>query len=544
MFHRMRPLVFWPPFILLILSLAASMLDLERFLDVTGGLNSAILDNVGWLFSLTSLVMVMTCLIVFLSPLGRTRIGGENALPILSPWRWFSITLCTTVAVGIMFWSTAEPLHHLHNPPASLDITANSLDATRFSLSTMFLHWSFTPYAIYTVPAVMFAIAHYNMGKPFSLGSLFTPILGDRLIGRPGRLLDALALFALVCGMASSLGTGAMTLAGGVDRFLGTGTGPLALGIVTLAIVAVFTASAASGLQRGIAVLSALNARAFFAFMAFIFLFGPTRDILGYGVESSGAYLGQFIEKSLFTGALADDPWPKDWSIFYWANWMAWAPITALFLGRISRGYTVRQFMLINLVAPALFAIAYVSVTSGSILHMDLSSGGSMHALLQESGPGAMVYALLDELPLGGLSAIAFLTIAFLSYVTAADSNTEAISQLCSNDSQAALAGDGNDDNASYRLPLKILWGCTIGAVAWIMTSFVGVDGIKMLSNLGGFPALLIVILATASLLRLVSMGTAGAGMERTPSRTYSQEAHERWQRHQQLNEAVPPDNQ
>ncbi|WP_016855406.1 BCCT family transporter [Halomonas smyrnensis] len=538
MFHRMRPLVFWPPFILLMLAVAASIIDLQGFLAVTGRLNTAILENVGWLFSLTSLAMVITCLIVFLSPLGRTRIGGEHARPMLSAWRWFSITLCTTVAVGIMFWSTAEPLYHLHSPPASLDITANSLDAARFSLSTMFLHWSFTPYAIYTVPAVMFAIAHYNMGKPFSLGSLFTPILGDRLIGRPGRLLDALALFALVCGMASSLGTGVMTLAGGVDRFLGTGTGPLALGIVTLAIVTLFTASAASGLQRGIATLSALNARAFFVFMAFIFLFGPTRDILGYGVESSGAYVGQFLEKSLFTGALADDPWPKSWSIFYWANWMAWAPITALFLGRISRGYTVRQFMLINLVAPALFAIAYVSVTSGSMLHLDLTGDGGMYALLQENGPGAMVYALLDELPLDGLSAAAFLAIAFLSYVTAADSNTEAISQLCSNDSQTALAGDGDDDNAAGRLPLKVLWGTTIGAVAWIMTSFVGVDGIKMLSNLGGFPALLIVILATASLLRLVSLGTAGAGMERTPSRTYSEEAHARWQQRRRLAEA------
>lgn len=525
--QRIRPLVFWPPFVLLLFAMATSLINQQAFLAVTSAINDAFLDNLGWLFSLTALVMVLTSLTVFISPLGRTRIGGETATPILTPWRWFSITLCTTVAVGIMFWSTAEPLYHLNAPPESLEIAANSPEATRFALSTMFLHWSFTPYAIYTVPAIMFAIAHYNLGKPFSLGALFTPLLGDRLIGRPGRALDALALFALVAGMAASLGTGVLTLAGGVDRFLGTGTGPLALGLITLAIVASFTLSAASGLHRGIAALSNINARFFFGFLIFIFLFGPTLKMLGFGVEAAGHYFNNFLQKSLFTGSFTGDIWPQDWSIFYWANWMTWAPITALFLGKISRGYTVRQFMLINLIAPALFAIAYVSVTSGSILTYDIASDGGMYALMQEKGPGAMVYALLDELPLGWLTAAVFLFIAFLSYVTAADSNTEAISQLCSNDSQAALSGE--DDAQEGRLALKLTWGVTIGVVAWVMTSFAGVDGIKMLSNLGGAPALFIVIGATASLLRLVSMGTAAAGLERTPSRSYSPEAHEKW---------------
>ncbi|MBU3009715.1 BCCT family transporter [Cobetia amphilecti] len=524
-----RPLVFWPPFILLMVAVAASLINLEGFLATTTAMNDWVLNKFGWLFSVTSLAMVVTCLVAYLSPLGRTRIGGESASRILSPWRWFSITLCTTLAVGIMFWSTAEPLYHLHTPPGSLDLTANSPEAARFALSTMFLHWSFTPYAIYTVPALLFALMHYNLGKPFSLGTLFVPLLGDRLIGRKGRALDALALFALVCGMASSLGTGAMTLAGGLDRFLGTGTGPLMLALVTLAIVACFTASAASGLQKGIARLSAINAKAFFVFMAFVFLCGPTQTILGYGTEAAGEYFNNFMQKSLFTGAFDDDPWPKSWSIFYWANWMAWAPISALFLGKISRGYTVRQFMLINLVAPALFSITYVSVFASSTIQFDMQSGGALYQLLNESGAGSVIYALFDELPMSTLVSAVFLIIAFLSFVTAADSNTEAISQLCSTDSQAAMAGD-SDENTNDRLLMKIIWGCTIGAVAWIMTAFVGIDGIKMLSNLGGVPALFIVIAATASLLRLVSIGTAKIGLEHTPSRSYSPEAHLRWE--------------
>ncbi len=299
---RIRPLVFWPPFVLLILAVMVSLIDLEGFLSLTSDLNTLLLDRLGWLFSVTALAMLVSCLIAFLSPLGRTRIGGESAERLLSPWRWFSITLCTTLAVGIMFWSTAEPLYHLHSPPTSLGIEANTAEAARFSLSTMFLHWSFTPYAIYTVPALMFALMHYNLGKPFSLGTLFVPLIGDRLIGRKGRALDAVALFALVCGMASSLGTGGMTLVGGIDRFLGTGTDPFMLGLVILAIVMSFTASAATGLQKGIARLSSLNARVFFAFVIFVFLFGPTQTILGYGTEAAGEYFSKFMEKSLFTG--------------------------------------------------------------------------------------------------------------------------------------------------------------------------------------------------------------------------------------------------
>ncbi|WP_276317924.1 BCCT family transporter [Cobetia sp. ICG0124] len=217
--------------------------------------------------------------------------------------------------------------------------------------------------------------------------------------------------------------------------------------------------------------------------------------------------------------------------MFYWANWMAWAPISALFLGKISRGYTVRQFMLINLVAPALFSITYVSVFSK--LHHRIRYAERRRAVcncLNDSGAGSVIYALFDELPMSGLVGIVFLIIAFLSFVTAADSNTEAISQLCSTDSQAAMAGNDSDENTNDRLLMKIIWGCTIGAVAWIMTAFVGIDGIKMLSNLGGVPALFIVIVATASLLRLVSIGTAKIGLEHTPSRSYSPEAHQRWE--------------
>ena len=504
---RIRPLVFWPPFILLMVAVILSFTNLDGFLAVTSAINSWILDRFSWLFSLGTLLMVGTCVWVYLSPLGNVRIGGEKATPILSRWRWFSIALCTTVAIGILFWATAEPMYHLHSPPSSMGLEAGSAEAAKFAMSTMFLHWSFTPYAIYTIPALMFALAHYNLGKPFSLGSALSPLFGDRVQGKTGQIIDALALYALVAGMAASLGTGVLTLAGGLDNMLSLGTGPVVLGVITLLIVSTFIVSAASGLKKGIAMLSSLNTRIFFGLCAFVFICGPTTWILAMGVEGMGEYLGNFFQKSLFTGAASGDKWPQWWTIFYWANWLAWAPITALFLGKISRGYTVREFLVTNMVLPAIFACVWMSIFSGTALNIDMTGDGMLNNALKNTGAESVVYTMFDNLPLAGFTAVLFIFVSFLSYVTAADSNTEAMANLCSEDNEKALAGDDSqslseeEQSAPTSLKLKVIWGATIGFVAWVMTSFAGIDGIKMMSNLGGLPALFIVLGCNAALI-------------------------------------------
>jgi choline-glycine betaine transporter len=251
--------------------------------------------------------------------------------------------------------------------------------------------------------------------------------------------------------------------------------------------------------------LSSLNTRIFFLICGFVFVCGPTTWILSIGVEGMGVYLGNFIEKSLFTGAASGDQWPQWWTIFYWANWLAWAPITALFLGKISRGYTVREFLVINMMLPALFACVWMSIFSGTALSMDMNGDGLLNKALQATGAESVVYAMLDNLPLAGITAAVFIFVSFLSYVTAADSNTEAMSNLCSEDCEASLSGDTQAHGAS--LKLKLIWGGTIGFVAWVMTSFAGVDGIKMMSNLGGLPALVIVLGCNVALIHCLLSG-------------------------------------
>ncbi|WP_235039859.1 BCCT family transporter [Vreelandella profundi] len=493
----LRPLVFWPTFLVLIAAVIASYVNLDAFLATASALNEAVLNNFSWLFSLGSLYLLIMAVIVYFSPIGRVRIGGPDATPLLSRMRWFSITLCTTLAVGVLFWTTAEPLYHFMSPPVSSGLEAGSSDAMLFAMSTMFLHWSFTPYAIYAVPALIFALAFYNLRLRFSISSMLEPIFGPK-VKRFAGLIDAISLYALVAGMASSLGTGALTLAGGAGQYLDGETNPLRLGIVIAIIVVTFVLSAASGLQRGIARLSSLNAFLLLILGIFVFIAGPTAFFLALGVESFGRYVDNFFSMSLFTGAAGQDQWPRSWSTFYWAVWFSWAPVAALFLGKISRGYTVREFLRVNLLYPALFASVWIVIFSGTALYFQsqlgqASTGIDLYSVLNDRGVENVLYELFRQLPLSNMWIPVLLFVAYISYVTAADSQTDAIGNLCTR----GLTAD-SDLNAG--IAMKVIWGIIVGIVSWIMVSFVGIDGVKMLSNLGGLPSMLIVLLASGSL--------------------------------------------
>lgn len=489
---RIRKVPFILPFGILFTGIIANLVNEEASQAVIMKMNNWVVGEFGWLLSISSVLFVLTCAVAYFSPLGHVRIGGENATPLLSKLNWFSITLCTTIAVGLLFWSTAEPIYHVYSPPESLGITPNTDEARKFAFSTMFLHWSFTPYAIYTIPALVFALSFYNLKKEKSIGGFLSPLFGRFTQGIWGQLIDAIALFAVITGIASGLGQGLLTLAGGLNRFVGVGTSPLVLAIIAALIIATVVVSAVSGLMKGIRILSDLNVKFFIGLAVFVIVVGPTGYSLSAGVDGFGDYTTNFFQKSFFTGELGDDEWPKWWTNFYWAQWLTWAPVSALFLGHIARGYTVRQFILTVMVFPALFSISWMTIFGGMSMYFDEMSGGAVKQILDENGVEGIIYYIFDQLPFSGIITFAFLIITFVSFVTAADSSTEAIAALCLKDD-----GDDNETMASASKTsfwLKVMIAGTIGFVAWSMTSFAGITGVKILANLGMLPSLLIVL--------------------------------------------------
>lgn len=516
--------VFWAPFLLLIVAVVFSFVNLEQYMRIATQINDWILSKFAWLFSLSSFFLLVTLIVTYFSPLGKIRIGGADAKPLLSKWRWFSITLCTTIATGILFWGTAEPMFHLYQPPESLGIVPQSTEAIQFTMATMFMHWSFTPYAIYCLPGLVFALVYYNLQLPFSIGSTLSPIFGSWVQGRKGQVIDAIALFALVAGMASSLGTGILVLSGGVESVFGISSNKTVMAIIALAIVMTFIASAVSGLQKGIARLSNINAQVFILCCVFVFIFGPTGYILSIGFDGILDYFGNFFARSFNTYTGPEDNWPKLWTVFYWANWYAWAPVTALFLGRIALGYTVRQFIMINLILPASCAIVWMATFSGTAMRLDHLTLGSLHQVMQEKGAEAVIFTVFDNLPLSAITIAIFIGITFISFVTAADSNTDAMSNLCAADSGESTSEcalnksdekiSSEDSTAKTKMLLKFVWGISIGVIAWVMVSFASIDGIKMMSNLGGLPAMIIIIGTNITLFKLIHKASKGHSME------------------------------
>ena len=491
---KLKHAVFWPPFLLLVASALFGLLDAKGFLRYAKAANDFILANFSWLFSFATLGFLLVCVWVYFSPLGKIRIGGKDARPMLTRWRWFAITLCTTIATGILFWGMIEPTYHVHEPPSGLGLEPGSGDAKRFAMSSLYLHWTLTPYGIYTLAGLMFALMYYNRKQPFSLGAMLYPVLGDRVYRGWDKAIDAISLFSLVSGMAASLGAGMLTLAGGLEYYFGLNGGPLLLACLGGMIVFTFILSAASGLMKGIRILSDINTKAFFLIALFIFFFGPTTFLLEIGLEGLGEYITQFFSKSLYTGAASKDPWPKSWSIFYWANWLAWTPITALFLGRLSYGYTVRDFIKYNLIFPAAFSFFWMTIFGGTAIYFAEELG--LYEVLKTQGEENILYVVLNQFPLAKVIGIAFLLIAFLSYVTAADSNISAV---------GGISSQGiSPESPEPVLSIKIIWGVSIGLISWIMVAFAGIDGIKMTSTLGGFPALLLVLGIVWGMIRLL----------------------------------------
>lgn len=497
---KLKPLVFFPPFGCFALALFQALGQGDAFFKKLQEIQNAALTQLGTLFSWGTFALLVSCGVVFISPLGRVKIGGNEAKPILSKWRWFAVTLCTTVAVGLVFWGTAEPLFHWQEPSQWLQ-AGDPQSKIRFALSSLYFHWSLTPYAIYAVPALVFALTYYNHKKPFSLSAPLSPLFGDRLQGKWGQLIDAVCLFSLVAGMSASLGTGVLTISGGLRELTGIPNSTLLLAFILLAIVVAFVASAITGVTRGIRLLSEINALTFFILVAVVFLFGPTRFIVVSGLESLGTYFVELIPRSLYTGSSGQlDPWAKNWTFFYWCNWLAWAPVTALFLGRISVGYTVREMLVTNLLLPSVFAWVWMAVFGGWALNSDMQSSGSILQMIQTQGPESALYALFRTLSIPQvmktLSIFLVVVTAFLAYVTSAEANTSAM---------AAMSTQGiSPENPEAPLGVKVLWGVCVGLTSGVMIAHQGMDGIKTLSVLGGVPSLFLILLILGSLLKLI----------------------------------------
>lgn len=492
--QKVRWSIFLPPWLIFIAVFLLSILDFDLFMAVVDGVCTWILDTFSWLFNVTTLITVIVVAIAYFSPLKDVRFGGSKARPMLSYPSYVWIVLCMIMGSGLMLWACAEPMYHMHFPPSNITDGPMSSQSVMWAMETILLEWTFSPMALYTLPAILFGFTFYNMKKSFSIGAMLSPLLNDWGISdhtidhRVSPVVDCICLFCLCAGMAGALGVGIMLIGGGLEYIThGAVTAGPTLWIIGGAfIIAVFILSAVSGLKKGMNFLSKYNTYFYLILGIFVLIFAPTSYLLNLCAESFGSMLSDFFRLSLWTSTAYDDGWAQLWPNFYWCTWMAWTAVSAAFLGRISRGYTVRDALNVIFIIPSLFSVVWLTIFSGTSISFELSGFGIYDAMVA-GDTSAAAYAVLENLPGALVTIPLFLLTAILSYITSASGNINAIAGLCS-------AGLTQDDSRSP-VALQVIWGLTIGVLTLVMLIAFEIDGMKKLSYIGGLPIVFLMLL-------------------------------------------------
>ncbi len=486
----LRYSIFIPMSALFLFSIVVGIVAPEAFFNALNAIAGFAFEKFGWLFQISSVLFFFMCLYLAFSKYGNIKFGGKDAEPELSYWNWFAICLCAGIGTGILFWGVVEPLTHMFAPPEALGLTPGSEAAAMFSMTQTYIHWTFLPYAMYGICGVGIAYAVYNVKLPFQTSSMLYPFFGDKINGWVGAVVDNVCLFAIAGGVAAVLGVGTMQIGSGLHILTGVETGKvLWIGIVA-AIVITYIVSSYTGLQRGIKWLSDKNAKTFIVMLILVFVFGPTGFILNLGTQSTGHFIQNFFERTLYLSPVDGSPWPRWWPIYYWAIWIAYAPLTGMFFARVSKGRTIKQFMMVAFIIPAIFGMLWFAVFGGAAINLQLNGAGIFEAM-QAGGNEVAVFSFLQNFPLSGLTSAIYLVVIFVSIVTMADSMTSTISSL------STSAYNNADMEPSGKI--KIFWGVVMSSLAIINLlsaggKISGIDATKQISTVAGFPILFIMI--------------------------------------------------
>ncbi len=499
-----RKVIFVPMCVLFLLIILMGIISPTAFYNVETAISNFQYDWFGWLYSLMALANLGILGWLLMSKYGNIKLGGKDAKPILSRWNWFAISLCGGIGTGIVFWGIAEPIYHLNNPIPGLGQAAGSSQAALTSLSVSMIHWGIPSYAHYCIFGVAVGFAIYNMKLPFRISSTLYPLFGKKSFTGIGHIVDNVCLFAIAVSVSAILAVASLQFGAGFNAVFGIEPTNLIRGIILVVIVSTFIISSYTGLQKGIKRLSDMNAKVFIGLLAFIFIFGATRFSLFFTVEAIGESISTFFTRMTFLSAIEGSKWPMWWTVIYWIWMIVYGPMVGLFLGRIAKGRTIREFIFMNLIVPASFAILWFGVFGSNAIHLELNGGGQIWNVIQNQGLEASVFSFLQNFPLPFLTSIAFMITLFLSVVTLCDSMTSTVASLSVNIPKGASVEPPNN--------IKIFWGLVMSSVAFLSiiattSSTEGaisvIQSTKLLPMTAALPVLFIYVALAISMIKM-----------------------------------------
>lgn len=440
-------------------------------------------------FYLAALPLFLVFLIFLAcSKYGDIRLGSPEDKPEYSTLSWFAMLFCAGTGIGLVFWSIAEPITHYVNPPSGLE--AGTVEAANFSVRTCFLHWGLLPWACFAVVGLGLAYFQFNKKKNGLVSSVLAPLFSEkRLKGGVGKAIDIFAVIVSVAGVATSLGLGCMQICGGCEYLFGLPNNQRTWLIVIAVITCIFLSSSISGIGKGINWLSKINSILAIALLVLGFAVGPVNTILNTLVNTLGAHFQFFLTDSLSIDPYGDNLWIMNWRVFYWAWWVAWAPFVGMFIARISKGRTVREFITAVMIVPSLLTFLWFSVFGTLALNAD---GGWTIKELSEiaASPETAVFIIFDTYPMAKVLSVLVVALLAIFFITSADSATFSLSMLSS---------EGTLNPPQYK---KIIWGFIEASMAFILLCSGGLKPLQTISIVAALPFLVIMILICFSLVK------------------------------------------
>ena len=441
---------------------------------------ASVTQGFDWFFLTAANIFVLFCLFLIVSPLGRVRLGGNTATADYTYIGWFSMLFAAGMGIGLMFYGVSEPLTHFSTSLGGTTVedglrtdwaplggaAGDQAEAIRLGMAATIFHWGLHPWAIYAIVGLALSLFSYNKGLPLTLRSAFYPLLGERVWGWPGHVIDILAVFATLFGLATSLGFGAAQANAGLNEVFGLPVGNTTEVLLITGITAIALISVLRGLDGGVKILSEINMGLAFLLLAFVLLVGPTLAILTTFGSSLLAY-GEYLPQLANPFGREDTNFMQGWTSFYWAWWISWSPFVGMFIARVSRGRTVREFVTCVLLIPSLVCVLWMSVFGGVAIQQVVQDG---YTAAQDAELPRQLFVMLDELPLTTITSLIGIVLVIVFFVTSSDSGSLVIDTI--------TAGGKVDAPA----PQRVFWCLFEGAVAIVLLLSAG--GLKSLQSM------------------------------------------------------------
>lgn len=443
--------------------------------------------NFGWFYVLTVAIILVTAVFLFFSRYGDIKLGPDHSKPDYSNSSWLAMLFAAGMGIGLMFWGVAEPVMHYLSPP---DARPETISAARESMKLVFFHWGLSAWAIYALVAVILAYFAFRHNLPLTLRSALYPLIGERIYGGWGNAMDIFAVLGTIIGVSTTLGMGVQQINAGLNHLYGV---PMGIGIQTLLIIITMFfvgCSVFSGLDKGVKFLSEINMGFALLLLLFILICGPTLFILQTFMQNLGGYLSELVGRTFNLYAYESKDWVGNWTIFYWAWWLAWSPFVGSFIARISRGRTIREFIAGAMLVPAAFTLLWMTVFGDTALHLIIYVNSQELADLVRSDYSIALFAFLGHFPLSSVISLVAVVMVLLFFITSADSASMIIDMFSS---------DGKTDTPIWQ---SLFWVAVVATVTIALMYSNGLQALQTASIVSALPFAVALLVALWGLIR------------------------------------------